>query len=267
MAANRWALLGVLALASPVHAYIGPPPIYSQFAAADCVVVGRVKAIEANTVLDTAHPAGKSAYQFALVEVTQSLRNPLGLTHLRVGQYGVWGLGENILPVGAEVCLLLRWHATEPIFVPAAWSSASFWVKAENNLEAFDKRVSQLKRMATLLKNPNAGLRSEKAEDRLLTASLLLADYQSYRGSSDSTMEPVDEEQSRLILETLRTADWTKPDHDFGASPLTLFVHLGLTKKQWPRGSYCAETAQAWLKEHAATYRIQRYVPKGDAKK
>jgi hypothetical protein len=73
---------------------------------------------------------------------------------------------------------------------------------------------------------------------------------------------PIAAGQSRLILEALAEADWTRADEH---RPLALFLRLGLTKKDgWVvpgELKLVAPAARKWLRENAPTYRIRRYAP------
>jgi hypothetical protein len=68
---------------------------------------------------------------------------------------------------------------------------------------------------------------------------------------------------SKLILEALAGADWGAPNGP--VSPHASFVRLGLTDKDgWAQPDDIKEFAPAarkWLRAHADSYRIQRYVP------
>src|SRR5262249_24232054 len=101
--------------------------------------------------------------------------------------------------------------------------------------------------------------------DRFLTAAVLLAKYRTRKGPAEKA-EPIDAEQSKLILKALASADWTPPKDFTQLSPLMVLGRLSLTEKDgWkpPPGqdpkAYAAY-AQRWLADHAATYRIERYV-------
>ena len=107
--------------------------------------------------------------------------------------------------------------------------------------------------------------------ERLLTVTLLL---QRYRTMSDvrNKQEPIDAEESKLILQTLLdTQDWTRFDATARTTPMLLFQQLGLTAQdgwnppQPQAGQNYQEVlttaARQWLTQNAAKYRIQRYAP------
>src|SRR5262249_40106458 len=111
------------------------------------------------------------------------------------------------------------------------------------------------------------------AGDRLLTASLLLARFQAGAGPK-AKAEPIDANQSKLILEAIASADWSQPDMaggdltprgGFPSPPPTpedgwtapqqgANQDVRLFMKDWDAA------AQKWLKDHSATYRVQRWV-------
>ena len=127
-----------------------------------------------------------------------------------------------------------------------------------------EKDIALLQRCTKLLDDPNAGLKSKNAEDRFLTAAMLVMRYTARKAPSDKK-EPIDAEQSKLILQALAGADWT-PVKDFTQlSPLMVLHRLPLTDRDgWmpPKDAKAyAAYAQQWLQDHAATYRIQKYVP------
>src|SRR5262249_53636710 len=132
--------------------------------------------------------------------------------------------------------------------------------------EAYDKQVSDLKKFAKLLADPKPGLTSKVAQERLETAAMLLAKYRTPRPGAAAKTEPIDADESKQILQILADADWkaANPGSDYRVLPPRLFQSLGLTEKDgWtqPKNfNEYAPAAQKWLKDNAATYRIQKFV-------
>jgi hypothetical protein len=98
------------------------PCIPERLARADCSVVGKVVRIEGKTVraLPPWGAGDPLEYQIAVVQITESLKAPRGLTHLRVGILPAPlspGFGGRPLAVGAEACLFLSRHPKETFFV------------------------------------------------------------------------------------------------------------------------------------------------------
>jgi hypothetical protein len=115
--------------------------------------------------------------------------------------------------------------------------------------------------------DPIASLKSASAADRLDTAAMLLARYRSIRpGQKGAKQEPIPAEESKLILEAIRKADWKAPNAQ-GANPILLFQRLGLTPQDgWKQAQFknfqqeFPPLAQKWLETHAGTYRIKKFV-------
>ncbi len=93
--------------------------------------------------------------------------------------------------------------------------------------------------------------------------------YRTPRGSNKTT--PISATRSKAILEALAATDWTKIDPELRQSPQDLFVQLGVGAKdgfQQPADfQQFPAAAKKWLKDNAATYRIQSYVADDDPSK
>jgi hypothetical protein len=290
------ALVGLLAAGalSPIWAMrIMAPPVGQRVATADYVLVGTVKNLEPNEVEVAAVPGQpqKTRYRIAIVTVEDPILGVAkGTKTVRVGfvpppNPGAQKPGGGIRPPikrfptvelkkGQKAVLLLTKHQEGKFFVAPAYFDV---INAENNPN-FGKEVEEIKKSVKLLENPKAGLKSKDADEQLLTASLLVAKYRSYRpGVAKTKTEPIDAEQSRLILNVLSTADWNKKIVFGQPNPLALFNQLGLTAKEgWtppqvaPGQNYAQvmeAAAKMWLQGNAGTYRIQRIVPDTSAQK
>jgi hypothetical protein len=234
-------------------------PLPNRVATADLVVVGKVTGFEAKTVVKD-----RSEFKIAVLKVSDALRAPKGTKTVR--------LASMVIPPrvairpqpfqateGQEGCYFLTKHASADFYVAG---TLSFLDKKNAN---FAKDVALIKRCVKLLEKPDTSLKSKNAEDRFLTAGMLVARYTT-RKTARAKAEPIPAEQSKLILRALLTADWT-PSTDFTRlSPLMVLRRLPLTVKDgWkPPSSGDAKAqaayAQKWLKDHADTYRIQRFV-------
>jgi len=272
MRALRWSVLLLFAAASPGRAYIGPPPLWQQLAASDCVVVGQLVAMEEK--VQTAHDyrANEQVEWFVgLVKISESVWNARGLTHVRVGFLGP-GNGERSLthlPAGKDTCFILQRHPTEPFFLTNGWVDGI--VHDDREPEDFRQWVATLKRYGKLLEDPQAGLAAQDADDRLTTAALLLAHYRAPRYTGRKyRAESLPAEESKLILETILKADWTVREGDWErVTPFRLFCSLNLTAKdnfppaafKHQKGVVSKEASRKWLEENAGVYRLQRYVP------
>ena len=126
--------------------------------------------------------------------------------------------------------------------------------------------MTAARRLGRLLQDPEEGLKSTDAEDRLLTAYLLILRncYVPWRRGLAGKAEPLDAEQSKRILLALAEGDWEKNKQEVrdAVAALQLAVKLGAPalegfpadqgEKQW------AASAKEWLKQHADSYRIHR---------
>jgi hypothetical protein len=273
-----WVGLAALACYSVVPAVLGGSipadalPLPNRVAGADLIVVGRVTAFEDKNVLAAPFPGAKNKTEFkiAVVKISNALKAPQGATTIRLG-FAPLPPGVAISPPpfqatpGQEGCFFLTRHGDGGFYVPSGQLSFLSRTNA-----GFDKDVALIKRCTTILENPDAALKGKNVDDRFLAAAMLVARFRTRR-SAGATAEPVEAEQSKRILEALAAADWT-PSTDFARlSPLMVLHRLPLTAKDgWspPAGgdqkAYAAY-AQQWLRDHAGTYRIQKFVaPKGE---
>lgn len=275
----RWVgtCLGVVVLASHAQALkVAIMPVWHRVALADCVVVGKVTAIEDKLVM--AQRAADSpvleAHRVAVLKLDKGFGAAKGLTHVRIGAIppkpaqldvpqiaGIEMTYPVDLAVGKEYCLILQPHYQEPFYVaPRTYEALSAGKDS--------KDVALVERCFKLLEDPVAGLKSKNADDRLLTAGMLLTRCKmSAFGARDAVpgqkMEPIDAAQNKLILESLASADWSKRE-DAVISPVEVFGYLQLTAKDgWKQPQKIEDVpaaAQQWLKDHAGTHRIQRFV-------
>ena len=113
-----------------------------------------------------------------------------------------------------------------------------------------------------------AVLKGKNADDRFLTAAMLIARYRTPRPGETKT-EAIDAEESKLILQALADADWTvKPAPGIlglqTMNPQNIFYRLNLTPQDgWTQPTDVKDVpdaAKQWLKDNAEKYRIQRFV-------
>jgi hypothetical protein len=255
-----------------------PPPISQRVAAADAVIVGKVTGFADRAVSAVRFPGGtdKVNYQIALVKVEEALLGAKDAKVVRVGSLPpaapapptpgrppIRRYPQANLTLNQEACLFLTKHPAGDFYVLPAYHDAIN--KAGNR--AFDKEVAEARHCAKLLADPKAGLASPNKDDRALTAVMLVTRYRTprYYAGKPPKEEPIPAAQSKAILRALAGADWTiRNPRQAQGSPQAVFNRLGLTEKDgWvpPRdaGRY-AETAKQWLKAHADTYRIRRFV-------
>ncbi len=278
--------LALLVVASPVGAMmIAPAPVSQRVATADVVVVGKVTAFADKTVSARPVPGAteKVEYQVAVVRIDDALVGAKDTKEIRVGfrlpppaPAPVPGPGGGPVRIGPirkwrepslvldqEAMLFLVKHPEADFYVLPAYFSA-----IDKKGPNFANDLAEVRKAARLLADPKAGLESKNADERLLTAGLLISRYRTPRVAGPAKTEPIDAVQSKLILQTLADADWkAAPRPGIGLNTMTpqvLFFRLGLQPKDgWtqPRdGKAIPEAAQKWLKDNADTYRIERFV-------
>src|SRR5262249_15031698 len=203
--------------------------------------------------------------KIAVVTITEALVAPKGTKTVRLGfvpiPAGVAVSPPPFVPaVGQEGCFFFTKHGEGDFYL--APSPLNFLAKGS---ASYAKDLALVKRCAKILEEPNAALKGKNAEDRFLAAAMLVARYRTPRGPNAKTA-PIDAAQSKLILEALAAADWTPKAHFTQLSPLMVLHRLPLTKQDgWmPPSSQDAKAyaayAQQWLRNHAETYPIQRFV-------
>jgi hypothetical protein len=254
---------------------VRPQPAYTRVGTVDTVVVGRVTALEdKDTEVDPLFGGPqKTTFRVARVSISEPLRGlDADKKDIRVafppprkpgpGRPIIPGIGNGVnLQVGQEGLFLLTKHPKENFYV----LSIDFDFIAQSMNASLAKEVEQVKRSVKLLADPTAGLKSKDADDRLLTAALLLGKYRTFRPGFQK-QAPVDAEESKLILSAVLDADWNRKAVFGELHPQNLFNQLSLTPKDgWtfpPRANaqQLQEAMRAWLKEHRDTYRVQRLV-------
>jgi hypothetical protein len=262
--------LAFLALALPTRAgtiAADALPLPNRVATADAVVVGKVTAIEDKSVMVAPFPGArnKTEFRIAVLAISDALMAPKKVMKLRLGFVPI-PPGVAISPppfqpvIGQEGCFFLTKHEAADFFV--ASGQLNFVNKNDAN---FGKDIALIKRCTKILEDPNAALKAKDVEDRFLAAAMLVARYRTRKSASAKT-EPIEATQSKLILQALAAADWT-PSPDFTRlSPLMVLNRLPLTAKDgWApppptEAKAYAAYAQQWLKDHAQSYRIQKFV-------
>jgi len=259
-----WSTLALPVRAGTIAADALPLP--NRVATADMVVVGRITGMEDKNVTAAPFPGAKNKVEFkiAVVTITEALVAPKGTKTIRLGFVPIpANVAVSPRPfqpsVGLDGCFFLTKHGAGDFAI--APSPLNFIAKGN---AGFDKDLALIKRCVKILADPNTALKG-KDTDRFLAAAMLVARYRT-RGAADAKTEAIDAEQSKLILEALAAADWT-PQADFTQlSPLMVLHRLPLTKADgWmpppaQNAKAYAAYAQQWLRDHAATYLIQRFV-------
>ncbi len=245
-------------------------PLPERVASADSVLTGKVTEIEDKTVSVSPEPGNdnKIEYQIAVIKVADGVFGAKGLTHVKVGFQIPPAPGTGIVrPIGGrgpvqltqdqEGLFYLQKHPTENFFVIT--DRQNFVQKNDN--PNFEKELELTKKFAKLLADPMAGLKSKDAEERSTTAALLLYKYTTFKPGA-SKREDVNAAESKLILEGLADADFTKNDVNANMA----FYRLNPQPKDgWQPAPFkdqkeFGEAAKKWLKDNADKFRVQRLV-------
>src|SRR5215471_17957253 len=186
--------LAVFEVAHPVGAVVPltAPPLPARVALADLIALGKVTAIEDEVV--EAAPlvkipglTKKVPFRIAVVSIQSPILGADKLERVRVAFTPPPAAGSTIrgggklalvpLATGDEGCFFLRKHPDEPFYV----ASAAYDYLAKDKTKEFDKEIAQVKRCVRLIGDTKTGMASKEADDRLLTAALLIYRYRTPR--------------------------------------------------------------------------------------
>lgn len=277
----------VIAMKSPNQRAIG----------ADVVVVGKVTAVEQDTVeaAPFANAPNKLQYKVAVIQVQTSLAGADNLTHLKVGfvpppkpvppadnapQPGLVrpirprpGLAMPDLKEGQEFVFFLVKHRDAGFYVMPNMSPP-LDVKGEGTKQ----EVENIKKVLAVTADPTKALKADRPEDRAFAAAVLISKYRNYPDfGGEVDQQPISADESKLILKALAEGDWTKFDRT-APNGMQAFYSLGLTDGDgWvppkpmrpqpgqPPMNFNQVTKDAfvkWLAGPGKDYQIKRVVPK-----
>jgi len=265
-------LVTVAAAAQAKALMIAPPPTGMRLGSADLVVVGKVTGFGPKMVKSEMFKGDEREMQVALVKVGETLAGKAG-KEVKVGffpppprQGGGPRIGRGGMSVqlkqDEESLLFLTKH---PTLKDTYMANNYFDAIAKKDNPNFAKEVETVKKTVKLLDKPIDGLKSKDADDRLLTAALLLTRYRTPR-TPGAKLEEIPADESKLILEVIANADWSgrAPRGNFMTNPQGLFFQLGLTEKDgWKQPTdfrKLPDDAKKWLKDNAGKYRVKGYV-------
>jgi hypothetical protein len=289
------ALAAVPARATFIHSRL---PVPELVAGTDAILLGKVSTIEKKTiaVLPAAGVRKVEQYQIVEVMVEEPLLGARGLTRIKIGVpcYEIGVGGRKILnPLvrltqGQKACFFLKRHYKGDFYEVGLEGALSDRNTLGGPNANFKEDLTLTRKCVKLLGTPEKSLKSSKAADRLLTATMLIRKYrgpapnlweQKGQGQDNRPQEPIPATESKLILQALVQADWSlaKEPTPSAGHPANLFRRLGLTPrdgwnfKQKPvspldgRAGYRAHqeftrAAKKWLATHAQRYRIKRFV-------
>jgi hypothetical protein len=178
------------------------------------------------------------------------------------GGYGIQ------LAVGNQGLFFLQKHHEGDFYILPMFGT---FVNSQNN-PGFNNELDTTKKTLKVLQNPTAGLKSANADERLETAYTLITMYRTVPFGSPANQQPINAEESKLILKTLLEADWDAAKYQgtkFQQNPAQLFNRLGITQAdgfQPPvnlpfNSPEYANTLKNWLAQNWQTYQIKKFVP------
>jgi hypothetical protein len=263
-------------------------PLPDCIAESEYVVVGKVVGVEDKTVTASPYPGSpdKVVYQVVTVKPSEVLRGDPAVKEIRLGfipreSYkldvsgvptpGVPWAQTTVFKVGQEGLLFLKKHHQESFQVQFA-PFQGFITKEDAD---FRKTADHARKLAGLLKDPTAALKTDNAANRFLAATMLIHAYRPYEVKGQELREtPVDAAVSKLLLKALADADWRdEADHPldgmYPPHPYRLFQRLGVTKADGydPPAKADQQTTfnatQKWLQDNEGKYAVKRWEAKG----
>jgi len=282
------ALVGLAALATAAPAFAlrvaAPPPTTARAVQADVIVTGKVSSIEPMDIQLAPFPGSpnKANFKVAVITVDEVIKGVAGQKTVRVAFQGAVnpgnpGGGIRPLPGRGGMQVHLQ-NGTDGLFYLAKTDEAGvyqvrmYYDIVNRSAPTFAKDVAEAKEVGQILANPMAALKDTMREKRVNAAILLVTKYRSVNVPGATKQEPIDAEESKLILSALALADWNQPAR-FGTNhPMFAFNMLGVTEKDGWRQPQVVQNPQdlpnamqAWLANNSGTYRIQRIVPANQA--
>ncbi len=263
------ALVGAGVLASSALALmIAIPPGPQRFIGSDAVFVGRVAGMEPTDV----EMLG-AKYRIAVVQVSEAVMGlKAGTKTIRIGFIApdeakkgpVLSRQPPRVEVGQDGLFNLRKFSNADMYM--APNFGAFVPASANN---FKSEIGDAKKAALIVQDPVAAMKSSDAKDRMFGAQVLVEKYRTVPAGLNvqtAKQEPIDTEESKLILKTAAGADWNAPLRFGAANPLQIWTQLGVTAKDgWkqPMPFNVQKTGQAiqeWVRVNGETFRIQRFV-------
>jgi hypothetical protein len=252
------AVAGLFAVPSGAAALmIAFNPAPQRALTAEVVIVGKVTAIEKDTVDAEPFPGQKQkvAYKIAVVKIETGLAGANNVTHVKIGFIPPPKV-DPAQPVDPNVPIRpirprpgfmtpdLK-EGTEMLFFLSKHHSAEFYTlpnmspPIDVKTEGGKKELEQVKKIVALVAEPMKGLKSDKAEVRMQTAAALVQKYRAYPqfANGEPKQEAIDKDESKLILKAIVEADWKQqvrpvPGDEFGMfNPINAFYQLGLNEK------------------------------------
>lgn len=215
----------------------------------EAVVVGKVTSIDADEV--EAEPfvgAPKIKYKVVVIKLETAVAGVKGLTHIKVGFPATatapaqlpgiddGNLKRRPLPGGGIARTIALSEGQEGIFFLNKHATAAFYTIAEgfNPIDAkapnYKDELAKVAQVVATISDPVKALKAEKAEDRIAATAILVSKYRTYpRNVTDGIDEKaIPAEVTRLIMNELIEADWTKDYADPNLHPQNVISQLGI---------------------------------------
>jgi hypothetical protein len=275
------ALGGIVVCAAAGYALravpVAPPtqlPALGQVAMSDAVVLGKVESISDKTVKAKSHIPGQNGdmeYNVATVKIADGFMDAKGLTHVQVAwinngnvpidpRRGPRGGFQVSLSKDQEGCFFLIKHPTETFYVLVNPADA-----VNKNTGEYEKYSKLVTKCAKAYDDAQKGLKSKDAGERLLAANLLLTHYRQPKLGGGKQVE-IDADESKLIMQAMADADWTKTDGETGVNALNMFYLINPTPQEgWQappnaNQNQLFDAMKKWLKDNSGSYRIKKFV-------
>ena len=262
-----------------------------QAMTAEVVIVGKVVEIEKEITKASSNPGVKDKvdYHVAVVKVSEAIQGAKGLTTVRVGWMPSPRLGgpaidqPAIQPIrrpplqqaqvslteGQEGCFFLSKHHDGDFYVMQQGGSP-----LDKKAADFDKQLTSVKKLMKAFEDPKTALIAKDVAERQFTACMLIQKYRTYpqvnTPNAKVVQEPIDAEESKLILQALSEMEWGKFDQATGTGLQNVWYQIGVQPKDgWTQPKVVqgqnfqqvmGAAVSKWLKENAEKYRIQRQV-------
>ncbi len=271
--------LALTSAVAPARALmIAPPSLPERVATSRLIVVGKVTGFGPRLIKAELFKGDTRELQIANLQVSESVLGKAD-KKIEVGFFppaaAPGGGGRPIRPIrrfptvqlkqDQEVLLFLTKHPTKDIYLATNY----YDVVSKTDNPGFARELDTVKKYAKLLGKPMDGLKSKDADERFLTAAMLIARYRTPpAGGGKFETKEVPAEESKLILTALADADWKKPNPQFfRLNPQGLFYRLGVTAADgWtPPKDFRTfpDEAKKWLKANAGKFRVKQFVAEG----
>ena len=263
-----WMMAAVAAVAvSTAEARIAmPPPGPFRVVNSDAVFVARVTGIEPADI-----EVDKQKYRVGVAQVSEIITGlKAGTKTVRIAFMVVDPNGPRLsrqppsVEVGQQGLFMLhKLGATEMLMAP----NPGYFIAAD--LTNFKAEVDEAKKAGAIVQNPVAALKSKDSKEQLFGVQVLVRRYREVPPGVNPEklkMEPIDAEESKLILSAIAAADWNASGRGATISPMQFWAQLGVTEKDgWKQPmpfdlKTTGEAVRAWVRMHGDSYRIQRYV-------